>query len=134
MPLHDIDAALTQRYLDGDYGLTTAYPGVEFKPPKTPWARFKNLGSNIDALTGNQNGLNEHTGVLQIDIAYPFGDGSKSLNEKAGEIAQGFKVGTDLTRNGVVIEVDRQTIGESFKDGSYLKVILSIFWNAHVQR
>jgi len=90
----DIRNALVLSWLDGDFGLTTAFPNKDFTPGTDPWAALFVVPSQPGVATCGDEGMDRHDGVLQIDLNHPLNDGDIPAITLADQIARRYKAGT----------------------------------------
>lgn len=132
----NVRAAVFARLSELDLGIAASYPNMPFDTPSsdTPWAKITYLHGGTEPVTLGDQGEDEHTGILQIDLNYPLYKGEADVTRKADEIAthfaagrRGLYAGQEVVFNGV-----SRTGGES-ADG-WWRVIMSISWFAHAPR
>lgn len=136
MAFVDIDGALIQAYINLGLGLPTAYEGQEFDPPNdfSDWAQVRSLPAGTEVASLGVNGIDRHTGILDIQFATAPGKGTSALLGYAEAIRNEFVAGKDYTLNGQVVKsegVDRSQIIEV--DG-WLRITASVKWVADTIR
>lgn len=130
-----IETALKQSYVDGAFGLSTAYQNVAFDPSGSDrYAELYVLHNQPSVATLGGSGEDAHDGILQINLNYPTGKGPADVDTKAAAIEAYYKAGTRFTYNGqeVFIRSSGRSIGRQI-DGFY-QVIVTVFWEARTQR
>ena len=135
MSLLKIKSTLLQAYVDGAFGLSTAYENRQFEPTTgTPWAAVYVLPNQPSAFSLGSNGSDEHDGILQIDLNYPTGNGDGAVLAKADAIRAVFKHGVSFTLDSQAVSI-RQCgrSGARIVDG-YFKEIITINWTARTLR
>jgi hypothetical protein len=132
MSMLDIDGALIQAYVDLGMGLSTAYEGVHFDPPKdgTDWASVFIVPATIDYNSLGNNGEDIHIGFMQIDFNVEHGVGRAALLGYAQQIRDEFTGGKGYTQNSQNVRidtVDRTAVRES--DG-WMTISVTVNWEA----
>ena len=76
-------------------------------------------------------GSDLNVGVYQIDIYTATGKGKKALIEMMDKIALQFKHGTQLTSNGVIVEIKTvsQKVKSNDKNGWYTGIIDIVYYS-----
>lgn len=90
----DVRNALVLSWLDGDYGLATAFPNKDFTPDTDPWAALFVVPSQPGVATLGDEGQDRHDGFLQIDLNHPLNSGDIPAITLADQIARRYKAGT----------------------------------------
>jgi len=131
-PFLNISSALDQKLLSlGSDPI--AWQNVSFVPTSAEvYLRPTNLaGATRQAGLGN-NGIDEYTGIYQVDVFATAGNGRNSAEAKADAVANHFKRGTDLVYNDVTVRLGNvsRTSGTTEEDRFVISV--SINYMAHV--
>mgnify|MGYP003646012283 FL=1 len=87
--------------------------------------------STIQAGLGT-SGLDEYVGIYQIDIFAPAGKGRGEAEIKADAVADHFKRGTDLSKNGKTVRLGDVSRNSGIKDEDRFIISISINYMAHV--
>ena len=87
--------------------------------------------STIQAGLGT-SGLDEYVGIYQIDIFAPAGKGRGEAEIKADAVADHFKRGTDLSKNGKTVRLGDVSRNSGIKDEDRFIISISINYRAHV--
>jgi hypothetical protein len=87
--------------------------------------------STIQAGLGT-SGLDEYIGIYQIDIFAPAGKGRGEAEIKADAVADHFKRGTDLSKNGKTVRLGDVSRNSGIKDEDRFIISISINYMAHV--
>lgn len=83
-----------------------AWPNKGFKPtPGTAWLRPSILPAETIQETLGDSGVNRHSGLLQIDVFWPAGEGIERPVEVAGALIKHFKRGTVLAGSTFYVRV-----------------------------
>jgi hypothetical protein len=135
MSLVDINAALVVAYQGASLGLPTAWEGVDFTPPaNAPWAQLYLLPAPTSVDTLGANGLDLHTGILQIDLNMSQNSGTGGLLGYADTLRGVFKAGTSATHNGqsvLILDCSRSRLTQA---AGWLTVRMTITWRAYTAR
>ena len=129
----DISSALDSR-LDTLTGQTPiAWENTAYIPVKdTLYLRPTILPAlTIQAGLGT-SGLDEYVGIYQIDIFAPAGKGRGEAEIKADAVADHFKRGTDLSKNGKTVRLGDVSRNSGIKDEDRFIISISINYMAHV--
>ena len=78
------------------------------------------------------NGIDEYIGIYQIDIFAPAGKGRGEAEIKADAVADHFKRGTDLSKNGKTVRLGNVSRNSGIRDEDRFIISLSINYMAHV--
>ena len=87
--------------------------------------------STIQAGLGT-SGLDEYIGIYQIDIFAPAGKGRGEAEIKADAVADHFKRGTDLSKNGKTVRLGDVSRNSGIRSEDRFIISLSINYMAHV--
>lgn len=136
MALIDIDGALITGYINIGLGLSTAYEGEEFTPPTdgSDWAAVFILPATSEPTSMGVGGMDEHTGIMQVDFSTKHGTGRATLLGYVQSMRDEFVVGKGYTRNSQAVEitsVERSPVREI--DG-WMRVSVSVNWLARTIR
>ena len=110
--------------------LPIAWPNKEFSPPAgNAWLRVNELpaGTQPFGLPGDPT---DRTGLMQIDVFRPLGEGHVTAKEVAGQIAAHFPAGRRLTSEGVSVKVTRAELGPVIRDDTRIMLPVTIYWRA----
>ena len=78
------------------------------------------------------NGIDEYIGIYQIDIFAPAGKGRGEAEIKADAVADHFKRGTDLSKNGKTVRLGDVSRNSGIRSEDRFIISLSINYMAHV--
>ena len=135
MSLTNIRQALVESYVDGNFGLPTAYPNTTFNPTSdVAWAQLDIIPNQPSVAALGENGTDEHDGIMQIALNYPLNEGDGDVVAMADTIRTQYKAGFSKTANEqsvVVRSCGRSAGGEV--DG-WFRVVITINWYAHTAR
>ena len=86
----------------GEKGIPVAYPGIAFDPPAGMYLACYALPALTDSLAlGGDHRL--YSGVFQINIVFPAGDGTGDGDEVAQELANHFPLNATFGDVGVQV-------------------------------
>ena len=115
----DISAALDKHLNDMVGKPPIAWPNNEYTPVKgTLYARPTNLSGDFQQVTLGDSGEDQVTGIYQIDIFAPSGEGKYESSTMADLIADQFKRGANPTYNGVTLRVRSATLREGINENN----------------
>lgn len=160
MRFRDIRNALVLSWVEGAFGLPTAYPnkkpgaGVEqAQADNQPWVSLFVVPAQPGVATLGRTGQDRHSGFLQIDLNYPLDTGDTAALDKADEIAARYVAGSvfDAPALGTALDLDFTT--ESYKSWvplcvkitscgvsqprraeNWSRTSMTIYWSAWVNR
>lgn len=98
------------------------------------WLQLHNLRAISNPVTLGDQGEDNHPGVLQIDINYPEGKGSKQVLSKSDEFASFFTAGKSLLYNAQEIKVLSCSVGPGRYVGGYYRVSVTVNYYARTVR
>ena len=133
----DIEKGLISAVRTVDSTTPTGHPNEDLpdeKKGQALWLQLHNLRGNSAPATLGDRGEDNHPGVLQIDINYPEGKGSKQVLAKADTFASFFTAGKSLSYNAQEIKVLSSSIGPGRYVGGYYRVSVSVNYYARTTR
>lgn len=107
-PISSIRAAFVTKLQAFPSLPSVAWENVPFTPAAgvTYIQPFLLPGEPFQAEIGT-NGINRHSGVYQISVFYPAGQGVAALNTLTADLCDHFKRGTSLAYSGVTVTVQK---------------------------
>ena len=130
-----INAALVTAYGEALPGVPTAYEGASFTPTTgTKWAQLTNLRAGADVASLGVSGMDEHTGVFQIDINAPEDTGTGVLLADADTLRAYFVAGRSFTYQAQTVRVRRADVSAVRRVDGWLRVSVSITYSAFTIR
>lgn len=133
MSLENIRSAL-ESVVDGMRPtMATVHQGQSYDPiVGTPYAAIYLLPANPENPTMG-DGFYRETGILQITLNYPAGEGTADATARAQAIRSLFRRGAAFTYGGTVVQVDRTpAITDGEGDEGFIAVIVRIRWHADI--
>jgi hypothetical protein len=135
MRFSDLRSALIQSWIDGGFGLNTAYPNRKFDPVAgTPWAAVFILPNQPEVATLGDSGADQHDGVFQISLFYPPNQGDHDIMAKADAIARHYKAGNRFSYDDQSLLVRNCGRAQGRLDDGWYRIDLTINWVAWVER
>ena len=129
----DISAALDDRLSSLTGSSPVAWQNTVFKPAKsTLYLRPSLLPVSSAQIGLGSAGLDEHSGIYQVDVYAPSGKGRSEAEVKADSVADHFKRGTDLTYNGVTVRLGDTSRNQGLMEDDRFVISVSINYSAHV--
>lgn len=125
----DAKAALMLPITDNNhFDLPWAMPNVDFTTPakSEAWARSVVFSNSSDSVEIFGNGQDEVSGILQIDLFYPAGQGDYDILSKADEISAKFTRGTPSNYGSACIIFGDKGIGSPQQSQGWYRLIMSI--------
>lgn len=129
----DIQSALLTAWDGGDFGLTTYLPDRN-EMPTTNHARITFLPAGNTAATMGDDGTNEVTGILQVDVMMRTGRGNGEALETVDSICAAFPSGRRLTYNDQQVIIWGAELNGPKSEGGWLRATVSINFAAYVRR
>lgn len=131
----DIRSALLQGYKACGLDRPTAEPNVKWDPvSQEPWAAVFILPNQPRVATLGDGGMDEHTGIMQIDVNHPSGTGEFDITADADTVADYFTAGRRLVYNGqeVIVRSCGRSGGRTVD--SWYRISLTVDWYAQTPR
>lgn len=129
-----INAALVSAYRAAMPALVnaTAYEGGTFQPiVNQRWGQVFNLRAGADVASLGSKGLDEHTGVFQIDVSVAENTGTAVLLADADTLRAYFVAGRWFTYQTQSVRVRRADVSAIRRVDGWLRVSVSITYSAH---
>lgn len=106
-----------------------AWPNVAFDPPAAGYLAASLFPSEAQQVTLGGSGYNRHTGLFQVSVFLPKGEGEVDVRTVASEVVAQFKRGTDLTSGSFTLRIVRPpTVGPALYEGNspYVQIPVTI--------
>jgi len=132
----DISKALKGIMLDNDFSLPVIYENAfdEAQPIGTAFLAIFQLPAQPTQATLGDAGCDLHTGIFQIDINYPSGEGMALLVQKADEINAVIKSGATFTNNGLNVRINNVGISRLVVSDGLATINITIEYNSFSTR
>lgn len=90
----------------------------------------------VTPVTTSQSGMDQQSGIYQITLRYPSGQGSKDILEKADSIAQHYKAGQSLLAplGNEVVKLLGAEIAPPVAESGWFSIPVSIKYTSFVRR
>lgn len=135
MSLAAIRSALIEGWLDGNFGLPTAYENVAFTPTAgTAYAAVHIVPSKPDVATMGTGGRDEHDGFMQVDLYYPTGAGDMPAVQKADDIYSYFHAGRTLAYQAQRVRVQITERSQGRVENGWYRLTMTIYYRAFISR
>lgn len=107
--------------------MTVAYEGINFDPPAAGYLSAQHFPADANQTELGDNGRNRLTGLLQVSVFKPQGDGLIPALEAAASVAAHFKRGTAITAGSLFIRVIRPpVVAPALVDDPYVQIPVTI--------
>ncbi len=126
-----IDQAFVSDFISQNFGLEIAHENEAFGP-STSYAAIKALHNPERRKTFAD--LNEITGVFQVILWFPEGEGAMPAKIKAQEILDAYPIDRTLEYDGQSVSVTDLWRPDAVPEKGWYKVRLEIGWKALTQR
>lgn len=134
MSLINVENALMQSYQDAGLSLPTAYENVGFDKPSTAWASVFHLPDPPEMYSLSEDGFDEATGILQVDINVPADSGTAVANGHFDTLRAHYKAGARFTSGGQQVVILRCGKSQGRVIDGFYRISISIYWIAYIQR
>ena len=110
--------------------LDVSMPNMPFTPPESGrWLRVNEIPAPTAAFEVS-GGTREFTGLLQVDVFHPLGDGRIGAKETAGAIVNHFLPPLVLEKDGVRVRITQAYPGPVLQDGRSMMLPVTIRYRA----
>jgi len=137
MNISQIRSALVKAFTDGAFFAPdkVAWENVAFTPPTAAaWSAVHFLPSQPDVATLGTGGLDEVNGLIQIDLNYPTGKGTKDVDDKADAIRSLFTAGARFAYSDVEVVIRSAGRSPGAVVNGFWRVSVSVFFYSHITR
>lgn len=138
MSIHKVKSALVKGFTDANLVSVerVAWENKAFTPPADGfWASVFFLpAADTPVATLGPTGRDEASGVLQIDLNYPTGNGDKDAGEMADSVRALFKAGSRFPFSGIEVIVSSSGRSPGRVVGNYWRVSVSVYFYSHINR
>lgn len=99
------------------------------------WFEFFIIPNRPVVVTLGDDGFNEHTGIVQVNLNYPMHEGSGAMLQKADQVSALFKAGSRHVFEGQTVSVISCGLNGSGKTvNGFFQSILTIQYKAQTPR
>lgn len=137
MTVARIRAALITALEDSNFSMSTVHDNVGGFTPEigTPYAETFFMPNTPIPFTMGDEGEDEHTGLVQINLNFPIGEGMGNTLDKVDYVRTVFKAGVTFTYEDQVVHIETCGVSRApqIQDGFY-QTIISITWRALTAR
>lgn len=125
-----IFAGLLDRVRTAPGSFQVAWPNVDFTPPAGAYLRVTQLPAPTIGLSLSNDGSNVYSGLLQVDLMWPTGNGLADAMAAVGAILSHFRRGVRLDRDGLRIDVTQAYSSAALREDVRLMVPITIRYRA----
>lgn len=106
-----------------------SYPGIPFTPPSGTYLEATiHQNTTLDHFIGDDS-TSEYRGLLQVSVRTPAGAGIIAPMDLAGKVAEHFKRGTVLSKDGLTVRVLKTPdIAGPLQEPDRLHVPVTVTW------
>jgi len=102
-------------------------PNIDFKPVASGYLQAQHFPVDTNQVNLGSNGKNRTSGIFQVSVYWPTGEGAIEPKERASLIAAHFKRGTVITQDGLNIRiVEPPHVAGVITEKQFLQVPVSI--------
>ena len=128
-----IDQAFIQSFIDGAYGLETAYQNQPYTPTAgTPYAQLLNIPNDITAL--DLKDTNETDGLFRIILRYPVDSGAFAAKNQAETIMADYSIGSSVSYSGQSARITAVNRQQGVVEESWYVTLITISYRAFIPR
>jgi len=128
-----IDQAFIQSFIDGAYGLETAYQNQPYTPTAgTPYAELLNIPNDITAL--DLKDTNETDGLFRIILRYPVDSGAFAAKNEAETIMADYSIGSSVSYSGQSARITAVNRQQGVVEESWYVTLITISYRAFIPR
>ena len=128
-----IDQAFIQSFIDGAYGLGTAYQNQPYTPiAGTPYAELLNIPNDITAL--DLKDTNETDGLFRIILRYPVDSGAFAAKNEAETIMADYSIGSSVSYSGQSARITAVNRQQGVVEESWYVTLITISYRAFIPR
>lgn len=116
--------------------LPVAYPDVAFtKPTSGMWLETALFPAPTEAITVAHDGINSHTGFLQVTVVSPQNQGAVKVQEVVAKIIQHFKRGAKMADGATTVQIVQPPYASpTFKDEPYTRTPVTVRYQAFARQ
>jgi len=110
-----------------------SWPNVDFSNTAESFLEMFFLPADTNQATLGTAGVNEDTGIVQVNVMYVEKNGTKDPYTKADELIEHFKRGTILTSGAVSVTITKATIAPPQTLDTHYQIPVSIYYRAYTE-
>ncbi len=108
---------------------------INFKAPKeSPWIGIYFMPNQSIGTTLGDDGLNETTGILQVDLNWPLNTGDSEQAALISQLYSAFNLGKEFISNDVSTKITRFGPTAGVEVNSYWRISVTIGWYSFSKR
>lgn len=136
MSLPDVEVALMTSLATTMAAIPTEFPNMHLaRPSNSKWAQVFYIPNKPHVYTLGSKGRDMVTGLVQITINYPSGEGTSASHTDQAAFRAAYKAGTRLTANGQQVTLTSIGLdGSGAIEGAWFVQHISIGWYALISR
>lgn len=133
---HVIEEALHSHLRAFDVEVKISWPNQDFSAINgIEYLRPTVIPADTVQATLGEVGENRHSGLYQVDVFWPANQSSISPKQRGSQIANHFKAGTQLSREGLLIRIlSPPTVGAGIQEPNWYRVPVTIPYTCDIQR
>ncbi len=85
--------------------MPVAFPNVNYEPDPAGYLSVSHIPTETNQIDLGDTGQNRFTGVFQVSVHWPRGQGEVKAQERAASVSAHFKRGTDISQDGLAIRI-----------------------------
>jgi hypothetical protein len=134
-PIEKVRAGLMKALVDASLGTKLLPENVKADPAgETPFAEVFYMPNPPVPITLGDDGEDEISGYVQLNIKVPFGSGTKEALAACGEVRSAFPVGLNILYDGVVITVKGSGPKPGYRSEAHYVTPFLIHFYSRIQR
>lgn len=104
-----------------------AWPNVDYQPTSSGYLHVQHFPVDTNQSTLGTTGKNRISGIYQVSVMWPKGEGGVQPKERAALVAGHFKRGTVITQDGLNIRINKPPhVVAAIEEKKFLQVPVSI--------
>ena len=129
--LSDIYTALSVAVATAAGAYPVAWENDQFTPGTGPYLEPRHLIQDITRASLGSQGLNEHKGMLEIDVVVPKDSGAGTAHTILDTLFTAFSSGTRLTYGTVTVTIESASKLPPLSDKAWVRYPLYVTWRCH---
>ena len=120
-----VDQAFISSFVNADFGLPIAHENRDYTPVQgTAYAEILVLQN--DKTPWSVEDVDESDGVFRVILRYPSGQGVGAVKNKADEIIDNYKNGSEITHNGQTVKIISVNRAVGVQETGWYKMMVDI--------